>query len=84
MKHDPRMGVAITAWQWIEQNVRPHLAAGGGLHSKGSNGLPAEFRRRFLSRLESGEVRFATPSALALPVGERKVEHVVPMKRIAI
>jgi hypothetical protein len=82
--HVRRAAIAAAAWEWIENCVHLHLHAGGSLHSKGSGGLPATFRQRFLGRLDTGCVRYATPAALERPVAERVVEHVIPLKRIAI
>ncbi len=52
--------------------------------SKGSAGYPSRLRQ-MLSGLDDGyRVTFATSDALRLPVSERVVEHVIPIKRIVI
>lgn len=79
-----RQRVAVEAYRFIEDEVRPFLAAGGRLWSKGSNGYPSQLRR-MLSGLDGAHsVTFATPDAMKHDRVERVVEHVVPMKRIVI
>ena len=79
-----RYKVALEAFEIIEQEIRPFLAEGGQLWTKGSRGYPTRMRK-LLEKLDvDSPVRYATEDALLLPVKERIVEHVLPMKRIVI
>lgn len=79
-----RTRVAIAAFDLIETEVRPHLATGGNLWTKGSGGYPSRLRK-MLRVLDDGHpVGFATREALQLPPDERVVEHVIPFKRIIV
>lgn len=79
-----RARAAIAAFDLIETEVRPHLAAGGRLWSKGSAGYPSRLRQ-MLGTLDKGHaVTFATRGAMQLPPAERVVEHVIPFKRIIV
>lgn len=79
-----RLQVAKAAYDVIETEVRPHLASGGKLWSKGSGGYPSRLRK-MLSGLDAAHgVTYATDDAMQLPKRQRIVEHVVPFKRIII
>lgn len=79
-----RLRVATDAFEFIDGEVRPFLAAGGRLWSKGSRGYPLRLRQ-MLHVLDSVHaVTFATHDAMLLDRRQRKEEHVVPMKRIVI
>ncbi|GAA1775286.1 hypothetical protein [Agromyces lapidis] len=79
-----RLRIATEAFAFIEAEVRPFLASGGRLWSKGSNGYPRRLRQ-MLQRLDRAhEVAFATDDAIRLERNQRVVEHVIPMKRIVI
>lgn len=84
LEHDRRLRIATEAFDLIEGEVRPFLAAGGRLWSKGSRGYPARLRL-LLERLDvQREVAYGTRDAMGLPCRQRVVEHVIPMKRIVI
>lgn len=79
-----RYKVALEAFEMIEQEIRPFLAEGGQLWTKGSRGYPTRMRK-LLEKLDFDcPIGYATEDALLLPVKERIVEHVLPMKRIVI
>jgi hypothetical protein len=78
-----RLITATTAYEFIEGEVRPFLAAGGRLWSKGSRGYPSRLRQ-MTRGLESVSVPFATREAMLLPPAHREIEHVLPMKRVLI
>ncbi|MEV7618913.1 hypothetical protein AB0N59_02135 [Microbacterium sp. NPDC089321] len=79
-----RARAAIAAFDLIETEVRPHLAAGGTLWTKGSGGYPRRLRQ-MLGVLDKGHaVTFATRDAMQLAPAERVVEHVIPFKRIIV
>lgn len=81
---DRRTRAAIATFDLIETEVRPHLAAGGNLWTKGSGGYPSRLRQ-MLGALDDGHpVTFATRDAMELPAAERKIEHVIPFKRIIV
>lgn len=81
---DRRLPIANEAFAFIEAEVRPFLAGGGRLWSKGSRGYPRRLRD-ILEKLDSAKsVTFATHDAMQLQRNQRRVEHVVPMKRIMI
>lgn len=81
---DPRLRIASTAYEFIKGEVRPFLADGGRLWSKGSRGYPTRLRQ-MLNRLDAAhDVTFATEDSMRLPPGQREIEHVTPMKRIII
>ena len=83
-RDDFRYKVALEAFEIIEQEIRPFLAEGGQLWTKGSRGYPTRMRK-LLEKLDvDSPVSYATEDALLLPVKERIVEHVLPMKRIVI
>ena len=79
-----RLRIAGDAYNFIEGEVRPFLVAGGRLWSKGSQGYPRQLRQRLHGLDAAHPVTFATPDAMSLDRSQRVVEHVVPMKRIAI
>ena len=79
-----RLRIATEAFTLIEAEVRPFLATGGRLWSKGSRGYPSRLRQ-ILQRLDKAhDVTFATDDAMQLERSQRVVEHVVPMKRIVV
>lgn len=79
-----RLQIAKAAYDLIETEVRPQLASGGKLWSKGSGGYPSRLRK-MLSGLDAAHgVTYATDDAMTLPKRQRIVEHVVPFKRIII
>ncbi|WP_101847489.1 hypothetical protein [Zhihengliuella sp. ISTPL4] len=82
---DGRRGrAARAAFELIETEVRPHLAAGGNLWTKGSGGYPRQLRQ-MLRVLDHGHrVTFATRDAMGLAPAERVIEHVIPFKRIIV
>jgi hypothetical protein len=81
---DVRNAIAAEAFELIEQEVRPFISDGGLLWTKGSRGYPTRLRK-LLEKLDiDSPVSYATDAALLLPVRERVVEHVLPMKRIVI
>jgi hypothetical protein len=80
---DRRRRIASAAYALIENEVRPFLAAGGRLWSKGSRGYPTRLRR-MLEPLESRTPTFATRDAMLLAPRRRQVEHVLPLKRIIV
>ncbi|UYO95645.1 hypothetical protein OED01_08430 [Microbacterium sp. M28] len=79
-----RARAAIAAFDLIETEVRPHLAAGGRLWSKGSGGYPSLLRQMLGSLDKDHAVAFATRDAMQLAPAERVVEHVIPFKRIIV
>jgi hypothetical protein len=79
-----RLRIARDAYAFIEGEVRPFLAAGGRLWSKGSRGYPSRLRQRLQGLDAVHPVLFATQDAMRLDRSQRIVEHVVPMKRIVI
>lgn len=82
--YEDRLAVATHAYEFIEQEVRPFIAAGGRLWTQGSQGYPTRLRK-LLERLDVGRpVTHATVDAMRLPEDRRVVEHVLPMKRIVI
>lgn len=82
--NERRLVIARTAYEFIESEVRPFLANGGRLWSKGSRGYPSRLRQ-MLNRLDAAhDVTFATEGSMRLPSRQREIEHVTPMKRIII
>ncbi|MEV8172670.1 hypothetical protein [Microbacterium sp. NPDC077486] len=81
---DRRPRAAIAAFDLIETDVRSHLAAGGNLWTKGSGGYPRRLRQMLGALDEGHPVTFATRDAMQLAQPERKVEHVIPFKRIIV
>lgn len=79
-----RIRIATAAFDLIEQEVRPFIAAGGRLWSKGSNGYPRRLRQVLQGLDAANDVTFGTPDAMLLERRQRVVEHVVPMKRIIV
>lgn len=79
-----RARAAIAAFDLIEKEVRPHLAAGGRLWTKGSGGYPRRLRQMLRALDDGHAVTFATRDAMQLAPGERVVEHVIPFKRIIV
>lgn len=79
-----RLGIAKEAYAFIEGEVRPFLAAGGRLWSKGSRGYPRRLRQMLQGLDRAHTVTFATHDAMLIDRNERKIEHVVPMKRIVV
>jgi len=82
--YDARLRIAREAFDFIEREVRPFLAAGGRLWSKGSRGYPSQLRQKLLRLDKAHVVTFATHDAMLLDSSQRQIEHVVPMKRIVI
>ncbi|MGZ0712319.1 hypothetical protein ACWPKO_28680 (plasmid) [Coraliomargarita sp. W4R53] len=79
-----RMRIATETFDLIQAEVRPFLATGGRLWSKGSSGYPSRLRQ-MLNGLDSAHVvTFGTRDAMQLAQRQRVVEHVIPMKRIVI
>ncbi|CAN5565577.1 hypothetical protein BH10ACT5_BH10ACT5_05460 [soil metagenome] len=85
LRDDPRsLRIAAKAFALIQTEVRPLVASGGRLWSKGSGGYPSRLRQ-MLEGLDKGhEVTFATDDAMKLPLDQRVVEHVIPVKRIIV
>ncbi|MGI9821950.1 hypothetical protein [Agromyces sp. Marseille-Q5079] len=81
---DRRVRIATEAFDLIQTEVYPQLAAGGRLWSKGSGGYPSRLRRILQGLDKAHRVSFATSDAMQLPRRERVVEHVIPIKRIVI
>jgi len=81
---DRRLRIAAEAFDLIERELRPFLASGGRLWSKGSQGYPARLRKMLAPLDTAHQVTFGTPAAMELDERQRVVEHVVPMKRIII
>jgi len=79
-----RFRIAQEAYALIEGEVRPFITAGGRLWSKGSQGYPRRLRQILQGLDRAHTVTFATKDALLIDLKQRKVEHVVPMKRIVI
>lgn len=79
-----RLAIANEAYAFIEGEVRPFLAAGGRLWSKGSLGYPRRLRQMLQGLDRAHTVTFATHDAMLIERNERKIEHVVPMKRIVV
>jgi hypothetical protein len=79
-----RLRIAEDAYDLIAGEVRPFLAAGGRLWSKGSRGYPTRLRQMLKGLDAAHAVVFATGDAMQLDLGQRIVEHVTPMKRIVI
>lgn len=80
----PRQLIAAKAYQFIVDEVRPFLAAGGRLWSKGSRGYPRRLRQMLQGLDRAHPVTFATHDATLIDQSQRVVEHVIPMKRIVI
>lgn len=85
-EHDDerRLRVATAAFDLIQSAVRPYLASGGRLWSKGSQGYPSRLREILRGLDNTHGVTFATRDAMQLPEDQRVVEHVTPFKRIII
>lgn len=79
-----RLRAATDAFEFIEGEVRPFLVAGGRLWTKGSRGYPARLRQMLQVLDKAHAVTFATEDAMLLDRRKRKVEHVVPMKRVVL
>ncbi len=79
-----RLRIAQEAYAFIEGEVRPFLAAGGQLWSKGSRGYRRRLRQMLQGLDRAHNPTFATQDAVLIDSELRKVEHVVPMKRIVI
>lgn len=79
-----RRRIAKDAFEFIEGEVRPFLAAGGRLWSKGSRGYPRRLRQMLQALDHAHAMTFATHDAMLLDRSQRIVEHVVPMKRIVV
>ncbi len=79
-----RLQPATRVYQFIEEEVRPFLAAGGTLHTKGSRGYPTKLRTMLLWLDATVPITHATTAALLLPLQQRQVEHVFPVKRVAV
>jgi hypothetical protein len=79
-----RLRIAEKAYRFVEDEARPYLRSGGNLHTKGSGGYPAELRKLLAPLDRIAQVTHATVAAWALEKEHRCVEHVVPMKRIAV
>ncbi|MFF2371822.1 hypothetical protein [Agromyces sp. NPDC058110] len=79
-----RIRIATKAFNLIESEVRPLLATGGRLWSKGSGGYPSRLRQILRGLDKAHGVTYATHDAMELPPGQRRVEHVIPVKRIII
>lgn len=81
---DRRLRVAVQAFDLIQSEARPFLAAGGRLWSKGSGRYPSRLRQILRGLDKDHEVTYATQDAMQLPRNQRVVEHVIPIKRIII
>lgn len=79
-----RLRVAVQAFDLIQSEVRPLLASGGRLWSKGSAAYPSRLRQMLRGLDVAHEVTFATQDAMQLPRHQRVVEHVIPVKRIIV
>jgi hypothetical protein len=79
-----RLRIATQAYELIEAEVRPLLASGGRLWSKGSGGYPSRLRKILHGLDQAHDVTYATDNAMQIPSGQRVVEHVMPFKRIVI
>jgi hypothetical protein len=79
-----RLEIASRAFELIDAEIRPFLAVGGQLWTKGSNGYPARLRQILRGLDKAHRVTFATHEAMQLHPENRVVEHVIPMKRIVI
>jgi len=79
-----RLRIATKAHEFIDAEVRPFLAAGGRLWSKGSGGYPRLLRQMLQGLDGAHAVTFGTNDAMQLDLRRRVVEHVVPMKRIVV
>ena len=74
----------MKAWDIILEG-RDILAKGGRLYSQGSNGVPSRLRRYLLSDVDKDvPVTLTTASARCASPSDLVIEHIVPMKRIAI
>ena len=71
-------------FDFIVNVARPHIEKGGKLHSKGSAGIPSKMRQLLKPLDNKVPVSLTTDAAANLPRTERKIEHLVPLKRIAI
>lgn len=81
---DRRARAAVAAFNLIETEVRPHLAAGGNLGTKGSGGYPHGLRQVLRALDEGHPATFVARAAMELAPTERVVEHVIPFKRIIV
>lgn len=79
-----RLRIATEVYDFIEGEVRPFLAAGGRLWSKGSRGYPSRLRQMLRGLDAAPSVMFATLDAMRLDRSQREVEHVIPVKRIVV
>ncbi|MFC9561608.1 hypothetical protein [Agromyces sp. NPDC056965] len=79
-----RIRIATEAFDLIQAEIRPLLASGGRLWSKGSGGYPSRLRQILHGLDKAHDVTFATEAAIQLPPDQRVVEHVIPFKRIVI
>lgn len=79
-----RLRIATEVHDLVDSEVRPHLAVGGNLWTKGSRGYPSRLRHMLRGLDDVHDVRFATHDAMQLDLAERVVEHVIPFKRIIV
>ncbi|MGK0721935.1 hypothetical protein [Leucobacter sp. W1478] len=84
MNKHRHLQIAEEAFDLIENEIRPFLADGGRLWTKGSKGYPSQVRRLLRGLDVTHNVTHATLDALELEESQRIVEHVIPMKRIII
>lgn len=64
---------------------RSIVASGGRLHSKGSNRVPARLRQALITRIDRRvAVTLTSEAARNADPADVVVEHVIPIKRIAI
>lgn len=84
LSDERRLRIADRAYRYIAEEVRPYLAAGGRLWTKGSAGHPRRVRQLLHGLDETHPVTYATRDAMELEPRQRIVEHVTPMKRIVI
>lgn len=72
------------AWGLILKG-RAILASGGSLHSKGSQAIPSRLRQVFLQPIDATiPIKLTTKAAKEADPEDVVVEHLVPMKRVAI
>ena len=71
------------AWSIVLEGRRI-IRSGGRLHSKGSAQVPSRLRKSLLNRIDREIPVIFKSEAAMLPGSKTHIEHVTPMKRIAI
>lgn len=73
---------AKLAYDFVVTVARPHISAGGVMHTKGSKGIPSELRKLIAPIDRCIMPSWTTPAARASE--ELIVEPVIPLKRVCV